>query len=1059
MALQLRRGTNKERLQITPAEGELIFVTDWELVQITGTSIDGTTDTITFSAAHGLSVGDQILFQSSTQLGLTNGTSYFVISAGLTTTACKVSTSSGGSAVDLTTGSALTLTFAKTPTTAAGVPVGSNVAALWIGDGTTVGGIPGNTQGLDDLSDVIITTPAQGDLLFYNGTDWVNENVIQTGDANNRPVFQFNNTSAGVNAAIVLRKNYGTGTFTAGDGTGIRFEVDSNSQATTEYATLNVAYDAAAPEFSLNTSINDSTYQTAMTSSTVVTDIRGDLRVRGNDIKNSTDDILITMAAGAAAQVTFAGDIQVSGNDIKSSGGTTAITMNGANVTIAGDLTVNGTTTTINSTTLTVDDKNIELASTASPSDTLADGGGITLRGDSNKTILWENASDWWRFNQHLATDVNLYLNADQTAANAVVYFGTSSSLTDKELRWDTSLAAFRFSDDLRVAGNIGAEGSIAVNRDASDDNAVINFYKPTSGIETLQWDKTDNRFEFSDNVYASGTLAVDGDSITINADGTAVDSYLYLKSNTHYIKWDEVGVHIDASHTFKTYGDLQANGDLQLNEDQTNADVTVYFGTTGSKTDKQLRWDVGDVAFRLTDAIRVEGNIGAEGNININRDASDDNAVINFYKPTTGIETLQWDKTDTRFEFSNKLFVNGDGIINGNLYVENSGDVYIDGDSIVLNNGNAAATSTITFYTNGTTDPTLKWNNSTTQFEMNRALVADTSIGTNGLNIYFNQDDSTPGASDHANLVVKRGAGADVVFRWNETSDRWESTTDGSTYIELPDQGLDQADTPTFAGSYMGNIRIAVTNDNEIDTGSGNLTIDSAGGTTTIDDALVVSGDFTHNGATATFNNNVVLGSSSADTITMNGTIDFNEGITVGNITIGITTDNTITTTTGNLVLSSAAGITIDTAVGSIVTINPNLDVNGTVTTTGLLVDTGGAITMGNNLHKFGMIQQTITTSTATTDLVGASWGTNAFRSVEFMLQATKGTEYQVVKGMAIHDGTNTWINTYSDIKTGSSDLFTVNATIAGSDFKLQVVSASATSTTYKGSWTAIAV
>lgn len=45
------------------------------------------------------------------------------------------------------------------------------------------------------------------------------------------------------------------------------------------------------------------------------------------------------------------------------------------NFIIEGNLTVNGTTTTVNSTTLTVDDKNIELASTASPSDVAADGG------------------------------------------------------------------------------------------------------------------------------------------------------------------------------------------------------------------------------------------------------------------------------------------------------------------------------------------------------------------------------------------------------------------------------------------------------------------------------------------------------------------------------------------------------------------------------------------------------------------------------------------------------------------------------------------------------------
>ena len=70
------------------------------------------------------------------------------------------------------------------------------------------------------------------------------------------------------------------------------------------------------------------------------------------------------------------------------------------NLTVTGNSTVNGTTTTINSTTLTVDDKNIELGSTASPTDVTADGGGITLKGTTDKTIAWENDTNQWNVNQ-----------------------------------------------------------------------------------------------------------------------------------------------------------------------------------------------------------------------------------------------------------------------------------------------------------------------------------------------------------------------------------------------------------------------------------------------------------------------------------------------------------------------------------------------------------------------------------------------------------------------------------------------------------------------------------
>ena len=72
------------------------------------------------------------------------------------------------------------------------------------------------------------------------------------------------------------------------------------------------------------------------------------------------------------------------------------------NITIAGDLTVNGTTTTVNSTTLTVDDKNIELGSVATPTDLTADGGGITLKGATDHTIIWTNSTDSWDFSEHV---------------------------------------------------------------------------------------------------------------------------------------------------------------------------------------------------------------------------------------------------------------------------------------------------------------------------------------------------------------------------------------------------------------------------------------------------------------------------------------------------------------------------------------------------------------------------------------------------------------------------------------------------------------------------------
>ncbi len=73
----------------------------------------------------------------------------------------------------------------------------------------------------------------------------------------------------------------------------------------------------------------------------------------------------------------------------------------GTSLTLSGDLTVNGTTTTIASTTLAVGDKNIVLAS-ASITDAAADGGGITLKGATDHTWNWLDATDAWTSSDHL---------------------------------------------------------------------------------------------------------------------------------------------------------------------------------------------------------------------------------------------------------------------------------------------------------------------------------------------------------------------------------------------------------------------------------------------------------------------------------------------------------------------------------------------------------------------------------------------------------------------------------------------------------------------------------
>ena len=103
---------------------------------------------------------------------------------------------------------------------------------------------------------------------------------------------------------------------------------------------------------------------------------------------------------GAAATPTFralvAADIP-SLSYLPSSGGTVS-----GNVVVTGTLEVQGTTTTISSSTLVVTDKNIELGKVATPSESTADQGGITLKSTTDHTILYTSATNSWDFSDHV---------------------------------------------------------------------------------------------------------------------------------------------------------------------------------------------------------------------------------------------------------------------------------------------------------------------------------------------------------------------------------------------------------------------------------------------------------------------------------------------------------------------------------------------------------------------------------------------------------------------------------------------------------------------------------
>lgn len=114
-------------------------------------------------------------------------------------------------------------------------------------------------------------------------------------------------------------------------------------------------------------------------------------------------------------------------------GATTGTTTVRNALVVTGNLTVNGTTTTVNSTTISVDDINMVLGDTASPTDTSANGGGITLKGATDKTLNWVQSTNAWTSSEDFNLLTGKVYEINGTAVLSATTLGsgvTGSSLT-----------------------------------------------------------------------------------------------------------------------------------------------------------------------------------------------------------------------------------------------------------------------------------------------------------------------------------------------------------------------------------------------------------------------------------------------------------------------------------------------------------------------------------------------------------------------------------------------------------------------------------------------------
>ena len=198
----------------------------------------------------------------------------------------------------------------------------------------------------------------------------------------------------------------------------------------------------------------------------------------------------------------------------------------GGDVNISGNLTIQGTSLITEVETVQVQDKNIELGYVATPTDLLADGGGITLKGATDKTITWINSTNSWTSNKSF----NLSSASDTYKINNSIKL-TNDSLTN-----------ILYADDLV---RIGTLGNLDVDNININGNRILSNLSMTlfaaNGIEITVGN---GHINIQDNRKITGLAS------PTNAQDAANKTYVDQKviSETMILQFDITGLGIGAT-------------------------------------------------------------------------------------------------------------------------------------------------------------------------------------------------------------------------------------------------------------------------------------------------------------------------------------------------------------------------------------------------------------------------------------------------------------------------------------------------------------------------------
>ena len=244
---------------------------------------------------------------------------------------------------------------------------------------------------------------------------------------------------------------------------------------------------------------------------------------------NVQSTLTTTGAATVGGALTVTGATTLTGGI---SGTLSASAITTGDATITGNLTVTGTTTYVNTAVLTVQDKNIEVANVASPTDTTADGAGLTIKGATDKTLTWATATKSFTVNQGLdIKQVIETVTANSTAINA----NTAIDVLNGSVSYYTANVAANWTLNVRGDSSTRLDSVMGTNDSITIAYLASQLASNTYYQSAMQIDGAAVTPKWQGGTAPSSGNATSIDLYSFTIIKTAANTYTVLGSQTQY--------------------------------------------------------------------------------------------------------------------------------------------------------------------------------------------------------------------------------------------------------------------------------------------------------------------------------------------------------------------------------------------------------------------------------------------------------------------------------------------------------------------------------------------